>query len=113
MRIPIETVFRNNIFCFEEEAVWGFEPDNTCLFENNLFYNLTPKGASTVTGSPRFVNQGTGGVNIDMRNADRLSGYRLLDNSPALNAGKIIQNNGGKNFVGMPLKSEKVNIGAW
>lgn len=113
VRIPIETDFRNNIFCFEEEAAWGFEPDNTCLFENNLYYNLTPKGTNSITGSPLFVNPGTGGVNIDMRDPERLSGYRLQDNSPALNAGKIIPKNGGKNFVGNPLKSGSVNIGAW
>ena len=95
------------------EAAWGFEPDSTCLFENNLYYNLTPKGANSITGSPLFVNPGTGGVNIDMHDPERLSGYRLQGNSPALNAGKIIQNNGGKNFAGNPLKSERINIGAW
>ncbi|MCK5279977.1 MAG: hypothetical protein KAK04_15585, partial [Cyclobacteriaceae bacterium] len=113
VRIPTETVFRNNIFCFEEAATWGFEPDNTCIFENNLYYNLSPKGAIAITGLPFFVNPEAGGVNIDMHDPERLSGYRLQDNSPALNAGKIIPNNGAKNFVGNPLKSGSVNIGAW
>ena len=113
VRIPTETEFRNNIFCFEEAATWGFEPDNTCLFENNLYYNLSPKGANTITGSPVFVDPGTGGVNIDMHDPERLSGYRLQDNSQALNTGKVIPNNGVKNFAGNPLKTESVNIGAW
>ncbi|NOR75323.1 MAG: hypothetical protein GQ525_09205, partial [Draconibacterium sp.] len=113
VRIPTETVFRNNIFYFEEEANWGFEPDSTCLFENNMYYNLTPKGTDAISGNPLFLNPGTSDTNVNMQDAETLSEYKLQDNSPALNSGKIIKNNGGKNFGGESLSKRSVNIGAW
>ena len=48
-----------------------------------------------------------------MQKAESLFGYRLKKNSPALNAGKVIQNNRGKNFGGEPLAPVRINIGAW
>ena len=47
------------------------------------------------------------------KKAESLSGYRLKENSPALNAGKVIQNNGGKNLGGEPVAPGSINIGAW
>lgn len=43
--------------------------------------------------------------------ADRLAGYRLKSNSPAINSGLLIENNGGKDFWGNTLGSEYANIG--
>jgi hypothetical protein len=105
-RIPTETSFWNNIFYFEEKADWGFEPDQTCVFENNLYYNLSPRGANAVTADPLFVNPGTGGTAIDMTDTNRLSGYRLKDGSPAINAGRIVEVNPGKDFVGNPVNGK-------
>lgn len=112
VRVPIETEFKNNIFYFEEEAEWGFEPDNSCIFENNLFYNVSPKGKNTLTANPMFVNPGTGGTKTDMRDPERLSGYRLKEHSPCLGAGETINENGGKDFWGNALHSDSPNIGA-
>ena len=111
-RIPTETSFRNNIFYFEEKAGWGFEPDQTCVFENNLYYNVSPRGSNAVTADPLFVNPGTGGTDIDMTDTNRLSGYRLKDGSPAINTGQIIEENPGKDFVGN-LVDEKPDLGAF
>ena len=113
VRIPTETVFRNNIFCFEEEADWGFEPDSTCVFENNMYYNLSPKGINAISGNPLFMNPGKGGTDINMRNNESISGYKLQKNSSAVNGGKIIKNNGGKNIGGESLSKRSANIGAW
>jgi hypothetical protein len=112
MRIPIETEFKNNIFYFEEEAVWGFEPDSTCTFENNLFFNVEPKGENAIVGNPMFVNPGQGGTDIDMADPNRLAGYKLKKGSPAIDAGKIIEENGGKDFSGNSV-SGIPNIGAY
>jgi hypothetical protein len=60
-----------------------------------------------------FANPGTGGFEIDMTDPDRLAGYRLKSGSPAINTGKIIENNGGQNFVGEELGNDVVNIGAF
>ena len=38
-----------------------------------------------------------------MKAANRLQGYRLLPGSPAINSGKRITNNGGKDFCGNPI----------
>lgn len=111
-RIPIETAFKNNIFYFEDKAEWGFEPDETCVFENNLFHHLSPKGENAVTGDPMLMNPGSGGTNIDMTDPNRLSGYRLKDGSPAIGSGKRIENNGGMDFGSKQLP-EKINIGAY
>ena len=111
-RIPIETEFRNNIFYFEDEAEWGFEPDNTCIFENNLFFNVSSRGASAVNSDPLFVNPGSGGTNIDMRDPERLSGYKLKNNSPCIGVGVDIKENGGSDFWGNSLYSSVPDIGA-
>jgi len=111
-RIPIETSFRNNIFYFEDKAEWGFEPDNTCVFENNLYYNVSLRGTNAVTADPLFVNPGTGGTDIDMTDPNRLSGYKLKNGSPAISKGKIIEENGGEDFTGVSVKG-KPNIGAF
>jgi hypothetical protein len=112
VRIPIETQFKNNIFYFEEEAEWGFEPDRTCMLENNLFFNINPKGKNAIVGDPLFVNPGSGGTNIDMTAPSLLSGYKLKGGSPAIGAGKSIEKNGGKDFIGNSLTGVP-NIGAF
>lgn len=111
-RIPTETKFINNIFYFEDQAEWGIEPDQTCIFENNFFFNLNPKGSSAATVDPLFENPGKGNTNIDMTDTNRLSGYQLRDDSPAIKAGKSIENNGGKDFTGNPI-SQIPNQGAF
>jgi hypothetical protein len=112
-RIPTQTKFMNNIFYFEDQAEWVFEPDSTCFLSNNIFYNVSPKGEAAITGDPMFVDPGQAPADIDMTSPNRLSGYRLKDGSPALNAGLSIENNGGKNFWGEELRDGAVNIGAW
>ena len=110
-RTPIETTLRNNIFYFEDKAEWGFFPDETCILENNLFYNVSPKGKNAVVGDPMFVNPSSGGTDIDMTDPNRLSGYKLKDGSPANGTGKANENNGGEDFGGNPI-SDMPNIGA-
>lgn len=105
-RIPTETSFRNNIFYFEEKAGWGFEPDQTCVFENNLYYNLSSRGTNAISADPLFVNPGTCGTDIDMTDPDRLSGYRLKEGSPAINTGRIIEEKPGKDFAGNPVNGK-------
>ena len=113
VRHPIETAFRNNIFYFEDQAEWGFEPENSCIFENNLFYNVSPKGENTITADPMFIDPGTGGTNIDMHDPERLSGYGLKDESPCRGKGVKIDDNGGKDFGGQSLSNSAPNIGAF
>ena len=92
-------------------AEWGFDPDESCVFMNNLFYNLSPKGENAVVGNPLFLNPGAGGTNIDMTDPNRLAGYKLKNGSPAIDAGKKIEKN-GKDFGGNSI-SGIPNIGAY
>lgn len=112
-RVPIETEFKNNIFYFEEAAVWGFEPDSTCTFENNLFYNVSVKGNNALSIDPLFVNPGSGGTDIDMGDPNRLSGYRLMKNSPCIAAGSIIDNNGNSDFWSNAIYHDLPDIGVY
>ncbi|NQU88137.1 MAG: right-handed parallel beta-helix repeat-containing protein [Mariniphaga sp.] len=113
VRHPIETIFQNNIFYFEDEADWGFKPESSCFFDSNLFINVSPKGCNAITLDPMFVDPGKGKTNIDMRDPERLSGYRLKGNSPCIKAGVKIENNGGKDFWDNPLLNAKPNIGVF
>jgi len=113
VRNPSETVFSNNIFYFEEPAEWGFEPDETCEFNNNLFFNVEPKGENAIVKNPLFVDPGKAGTDIDMKNPEALKGLKLQNNSPCINAGIIVNNNGGKDFWGNPLGSDNTDIGAF
>ncbi|MEO9514080.1 MAG: hypothetical protein ABJX94_00125 [Flavobacteriaceae bacterium] len=113
VRTPSYTHFYNNIFYFEDAGTWGVEPDETCEFSNNLFYNVEPKGNNAITENPLFVNPGIVETDIDMTNPNRLEGYRLQDNSPCIDSGLMISNNGGKDFWGNPLGTHSINIGAF
>jgi hypothetical protein len=111
IRIPTQTTFINNIFYFEEEAEWGFEPDSTCSFENNLYFNLSAKGDNEMIGIPLFVDPGNGQSDIDMTDPDRLAGYRLKMDSPAAGNGILVEGNGGLNFWGETLVEGALNVG--
>ena len=113
VRVPIETEIKNNIFFFEEEAEWGFEPDSTCSFENNLFHNVSPRGENALMANPMFMNPGSGGTNIDMRDPAQLSGYKLKNDSPCIGAGTSINENGRQDFRGVPLYSGLPDVGAY
>tara|TARA_R110002073_G_scaffold169716_4_gene326600 strand:+ start:436 stop:1938 length:1503 start_codon:yes stop_codon:yes gene_type:complete len=113
VRHPIETTFKNNIFYFEDQADWGFEPESSCIFENNLYYNVSPRGDNSIVSNPMFVDPGKGGTNIDMKNPESLAGYQLKENSPGLKAGILIENNGGQDFFGNKLSDEIPNIGVF
>ena len=54
-----------------------------------------------------LVAPGTGGKGIDS-----LEGYKLQSNSPAIDAGINIENNGGKDYFGIQLTDGKTDIGA-
>ena len=113
MRTPSYTYFYNNIFYFEDKGTWGVEPDETCEFKNNLFFNVAPKGEGAVVADPLFVSAGEVPYDVDMRDPERLSGYRLKENSPCIDAGIVINDNGGKDFQGNPVGTAFIDIGAY
>ena len=94
-------------------------------YSNNLYYNynnLPADDKAAITGDPKFENPGSGpkrhtGVtpSSDKNITHDLSafdGYKLKKNSPAINAGKFIVNNGGRDFFNNVV-SGTPDIGAY
>lgn len=121
------TVIENNIFYAADgvTATWGYGDTNTtpafasATFNNNLLYNIsepvytgndaTLTVSDTLTDAPLFVNAGTVG-------AGRLTvgeAYQLQSDSPALSGGKVIENHGGKDFLGNVIDTYSKLIGAF
>ncbi|WP_211748211.1 fibronectin type III domain-containing protein [Paenibacillus sp. Marseille-Q4541] len=98
--------FYNNIFYYpgdtpHEEANFS---EHNIDWQNNLFYNFknTPSNdRAVITADPLFVDPGTGGTG-EGRPVDTssLTGYQLQSGSPAVNAGKPIKDNGGRDYFG-------------
>jgi len=113
-RTPFNTNFYNNIFHFEgtNAGSWGKTPNN-CLFENNAYFNISSQGTAAVNANPMFVSPGTGGQDIDWDNYPNvLTGYKLQPGSPCINAGKVVPDNGNKDFWGNTLYNGSPDIGA-
>jgi len=71
---------------------------------NNIFYgnhhSTEPSDPYKLTSDPNFINAGNGGIGISTN-----EGYQLKIGSAALNTGKLISNNGGKDYFGNNLSS--------
>lgn len=120
---PINTQFKNNIFYVNSGKIQWFKSTGT-VFENNIVYGAAsaqfPKndedesGDDKITASgniyadPCLMRPGTAGVG-----RERCVAYKLRSDSPAFGAGKLIADNGGKDFFGLAVSdSEAPNIGA-
>ena len=94
-------------------------------YSNNLYYNYknVPTSDNTaITQNPKFIDGGNGPnaytgntpsseerITHDLSSFD---GYKLKDDSPAINAGKFIEDNGGLDFFGNKV-SGTPDIGAY
>ncbi len=79
-------------------------------YESNIFvgFNQVPTNdTAVIQEDPKFVAPGTGANGIDS-----LKGYQLQADSPAIDAGMNIENNGGKDYFGTKLTDGKTDIGA-
>lgn len=104
----------NNIFYNaggEKSVSWG----SNSTYDTNLYYGFEnlPEDANKVVADPMFIDPGKGGTAV-LGNAaiDTLDGYKLQADSPAINAGKTIEDNGGKDYFGNELVDGKTDIGA-
>ena len=115
-RTPINSLFQNNIFCFEGRGTWG---DNAAgvntFFRNNVYFNISvhPSEARPIVDDPLFVQPGLAGTDIDLRTMVSLGGYRLKSTSPCIDAGVPIAIPGGvRDLFGSEVKEESPDIGA-
>jgi len=103
----------NNIFYFAGNTpvtVNDWNPSGNKTFSNNLFYNVStyPNDANAVkvnAGTEVLVNPGSGPDSVAEDKAVRkhedpnattvFDGYKLAENSPAINAGKVVVDRNG------------------
>lgn len=97
---PAQVTFSNNIFYTSGTLTFtvpsGF---SNYPFDHNVFYGtpqgLQPADAFKVTANPLFVSAGSGGTGLGS-----VGGYQLQGGSPARSAGRVIGNNGGRDYFG-------------
>ena len=103
----------NNIFYFAgntQATVNNWNPSGNKTFSNNLFYNVStyPNDANAVkvnAGTEVLVNPGSGPDSVAVDKAARkhenptektvFDGYKLAENSPAINKGKVVVDRNG------------------
>lgn len=105
---------KNNIFYnlgTVKTPKWG----SNFTYDNNLYYGYdsSPEDDNKIISDPQFKDPGKGGTGAAGNSAiDTLSGYRLSENSPAINAGLVIENHGGRDYEGNFVGTTTPDIGA-
>ncbi len=102
--------FYNNIIYNLSSASSGADFAFASTFEqnrnisNNTFYgnhhSTEPADSFKLITNPNFLNPGSGGLGIST-----LNGYRLQSGSPAISSGRLITNNGGRDYFGNTVSS--------
>lgn len=119
----------NNIFCREGEPLdlGTYFTGNTAVFNNNIFQNFEFTGeteeniGTNLLVDSKLKNPGTvGDVYAEGKDVRALrEAYTLLDDSPAIGAGKPAPDlnrqdtNGGRDFFGTPIPEGNPDIGAF
>jgi len=93
-------LFQNNIFI--NAGTGTFKAPGGCRFERNLYFGSgqVADDAGKILGDPRLQSAGSGRLGFDS-----VAGYKLLAGSPALHAGLVIPDNGGRDWWGNPVSA--------
>jgi hypothetical protein len=105
--------YNNIIYNNSPSATYKLNNNTVRTFENNVFFGYHPESEPEdpfkLTSDPMLVAPGSGGIGIHT-----LDGYKLLKGSPAIGSGRLIPDNGGKDFWNHPVSSTQApNIGAY
>ncbi|MEM7370103.1 MAG: lamin tail domain-containing protein [Bacteroidota bacterium] len=105
--------FNNIVYNLSPTARYEINSTATRDIDNNLFFGFQPStqpaDANMIQSDPLFVNPGKATFGLHS-----LDGYKLLQNSPALHAGRIIPDNGGRDYFGHYVAPDKApHIGAY
>jgi len=78
------------------------------IYSNNIYYGYTSvpsNDPNAITEDPKFVNPGSAptGTLGTVHEISAFEGYKLQPDSPAINNGIYISNNGGRDFFGNPV----------
>ena len=104
--------FKNNIFINPTKFnYYNLHHITNSLFDSNVFYtpNHTgePTDANKITSDPKLIAPNTGGIG-----RDTVAGYKLAFDSPCIDSGAVISNNGGKDYWGGTLYNNLPDRGA-
>ncbi|MGG1552034.1 right-handed parallel beta-helix repeat-containing protein [Paenibacillus ferrarius] len=107
------TYFYNNIIYNLGTGGYTFATSTNNVFEHNVFYGnhpaTEPADPYKITADPQLASPGSGGLG-----RDSLIGYNLLNTSPAIGTGKVVTNNGGRDYYGNAVSAASApNIGAY
>lgn len=79
----------------------GFGKSKQNIFDSNVYYGVPPPDdPHGLTSDPRFANPGSAS-----NGRQSVTGYSLLSGSPAIDSGKVIADDGGKDFLGNRVPS--------
>ena len=95
---------------FDEELKPDLPPGS--IFLHNCYFgpwkNGIPDDPEALVADPKFVAPGTGGEGLAT-----LKGYMLRPDSPCINTGMYVPNNGGRDFFGNPVNDGHPDFGAF
>jgi hypothetical protein len=104
-------ILRNNIF-YSKTSGPVINSGSRTAFDHNCYYGITaPSDTNAVIGDPLLANPGTGGSGVSEPVNSSLDGYKLTENSPCINVGTSISDNGGEDFFGNTLYNGCPDIG--
>ena len=79
-----------------------------------LYYGIDPHPSDqkAISADAKFSRPGRAGTNIDLKTMKELLGYRVNRQSPCLDKGVPIENNGGIDFFKNKIRGGGSHIGA-
>ncbi|MGF7144450.1 hypothetical protein HNQ56_002881 [Anaerotaenia torta] len=109
---PTSVSFYNNIFYLASAGSWNYSSSGVSMqgmvFDYNTIYGIhssgEPQDAHKLTDNPLLADPGTGTTNTAVGGAyaaPGLDGYKLMEGSPAIGSGKIIETASGRTFNGL------------
>jgi hypothetical protein len=101
---PDNIHYHNNIFYNLGKGGFNLGESTSIAFDYNVFYGhhdpTEPADPHKLTQDPKLVKPGTGSVG-----RDTVDGYRLLADSPCIDSGMTVANDGERDYWGNPVPS--------
>jgi len=97
------TYFYNNVFYAAGTVSYQWGKSRNNVFENNVFYGNhkgPPSDPHAIRDVPPLIDPGSGDYDLLS-----LGGYQLRESTPQF-TGKLIENNGGRDFFGNPVRQD-------
>ncbi|KJL26840.1 Carbohydrate binding domain protein [Microbacterium oxydans] len=109
VRLPAHSLVANNIFV--GSGLTRFDTDRGITVDRNVYHGFSGPAADVdaINADPLFADPGTGRDGIDT-----VAGYKLRAGSPAIGAGRLIADNGGRDYWGNAVAATAApTIGAY